>query len=198
METSFICLSLTKSNRNEKEGLAITWSCEKFSPYILGKRILIKTDHKPFVSLFGVKDLDKLPAQILRFRLRLTRFNYSVPSNLPNTADTLSQAPQNLNTPDTRLIDEAELLIAVTVDNLPASKLKMYKGQQLKDPICSKVVHCCQSGWPSKQGIENHLKPYWEIRGELTLKDILFMCGNQMVVPKSLQKTTLNKIHKGH
>ena len=28
----------------EKEALTITWACEKFSPYILGKAITIETD----------------------------------------------------------------------------------------------------------------------------------------------------------
>jgi len=32
----------------EKEALAITWSCEKFSSYILGKKFTIETDHKHF------------------------------------------------------------------------------------------------------------------------------------------------------
>ena len=31
----------------EKEALARTWVCEKFNDYILGKDILIETDHKP-------------------------------------------------------------------------------------------------------------------------------------------------------
>ena len=45
----------------EKEALAITWACEKFSVYILGKRIEIETDHKPLVPLLGSKHLDILP-----------------------------------------------------------------------------------------------------------------------------------------
>ena len=54
--------TLTESERHyaqiEKEALATTWACEKFTEYILGKRILIKTDHKPLVPLFSTKNLD--------------------------------------------------------------------------------------------------------------------------------------------
>ena len=60
----------------EKEALAGTWACEKFTDYILGKRICLETNHKhkPLVSLSGSKHLDSLPPRILRFRLRLSRF----------------------------------------------------------------------------------------------------------------------------
>ena len=34
----------------EKEALALTWACERFGDYVLGKSILIETDHKLLVS----------------------------------------------------------------------------------------------------------------------------------------------------
>ena len=58
----------------EKEALAITWACDKFSMYILGRHFMIETDHKPFIPLVGSKQLDSLPPRILQFRLRLVRF----------------------------------------------------------------------------------------------------------------------------
>ena len=45
----------------EKEALAIIWACEKFSSYVLGKQILLETDHKPLVPLMSYKHLDNLP-----------------------------------------------------------------------------------------------------------------------------------------
>ena len=53
----------------EKEALATTWACEKFKDYILGKDILIETDHKPLVPLLGTKLLDQLPPRIQRFNI---------------------------------------------------------------------------------------------------------------------------------
>ena len=49
----------------EKEALAITWACKKFSDYILGKPIQIETDHKPLVPLLSNKQLDLLPPRVL-------------------------------------------------------------------------------------------------------------------------------------
>lgn len=80
----------------EKEALAVTWSCEKFSDYVLGCTFSIETDHKPLVPLLNTKCLNTLPPPVLRFRLRLARFDYTVshvPGKLMYTADTLSRAP---------------------------------------------------------------------------------------------------------
>jgi len=42
------------------------------------------------------------------------------------------------------------------------------------------------------------MKPYWTVRGNLTLHDELLLYGGRIVVPKQLQKETLKKIHTGH
>ena len=55
----------------EKEALAVTWACEKFSDYLLGKSFSCETDHKPLIPLLNSKQLDNLPPRVLRFRLRL-------------------------------------------------------------------------------------------------------------------------------
>ena len=92
----------------EKEALATTWACEKFNDYILGKDILIETDHKPLVPLFGSKTLDELPPSFQRFRMRLMKYSFKmlhVPGKELVTADTLSRAPldKQLSKEDERL-----------------------------------------------------------------------------------------------
>ena len=39
----------------EKEALALVYACEKFSDYVLGKPILLETDHKPLVPFWKAK-----------------------------------------------------------------------------------------------------------------------------------------------
>ena len=80
----------------EKEALAITWGCEKFTDYILGCRFLVESDHKMLIPLLNTKQLDSLPPRVLRFCLRLARYDYAVhhvPGKNLHTADALSRMP---------------------------------------------------------------------------------------------------------
>ena len=66
----------------EKAVVATMWACDKFHNYILGRKFDIETNHKPLVPLFCSKHLDsfppRFPPRILRFRLRLARYNYTI------------------------------------------------------------------------------------------------------------------------
>ena len=108
----------------EKEALAVTWACSKFANYILGRPFLIKTDHKPLVPKLSTKHLDDLPPRVLRFRLRVARFNYTImhtPGKLLYTADTLSCTPQPTANHD--LLDEAKSFVEAAVSTLLATTL---------------------------------------------------------------------------
>ena len=95
----------------EKEAVATTWACEKFNDYILGKEILIETDHKPLVPLFGSKNLDERPPRIQRFVI----------------ADTLSRAPlrKSLTKADMRLNEDLNLYVANILEGLPATERRL-------------------------------------------------------------------------
>ena len=76
---AYISRSLTPIKQRyaqiEKEALAFTWACERFSDYLLGLTFRIQTDHKPLVPLFSLKNLDELPIRVQRFR-RMMRFSF--------------------------------------------------------------------------------------------------------------------------
>ena len=109
----------------EKEALAVTWACEKFRDYILGRNFDIETDHKPLVPLLSSKQLDSLPPRVLRFRLTLMHYSYSithVPRKLLYTADTLSRALTTNSTKDLiSLQEEAEVFIHSAIQCLPTT-----------------------------------------------------------------------------
>ena len=156
----------------EKEALASTWACEKFSNYILGRSFLLESDHKP---LLNTKHLDDLPPCILRFRLRLAKYDFTtqhIPGKLLYAADALSRAPEGDAEVD--LQNEAEAYVEhVAIPSLPATstKLEVYRQAQANDTVCAKVREYCQSSWPNRDATENKLKPFWEVRNSLTLCD---------------------------
>ena len=83
---------------------------------------------------------------------------------------------------------------------LPASKerLEVYRSTQQSDQTCSTLMQFCRSSWPDKRSVDLVIRPYWEVRGELTMGEDLLLCGGRIVVPEAMQAETLQKLHQGH
>ena len=165
---------------------------------------MIETDHKPLVPLLGAKNLDILPPRILRFRLHLARFDYTIsdiPGKLLYTAYNLSRAPSPDQENDVELQRDAETFLTIGVLNLPITegRLEEYRKAQDADRLCSSAKKHCKEGWPEKKDLENRLIPLWKTRGNLRLDSSgLLLYGNRIVVPDSLRRETLRKIHDRH
>ena len=189
---SYISRSLTPTEQRyaqiEKEALAFTWACERFSDYLLGLEFHIHTDHKPLVPLFGSKNLDELPIRVQRFRLRMMRFKFTISHVRGKSllvADALSRAPcSEAVEEDLLLQQETASYVNSVIHNLPATEKQMerIKRHQEEDEECKLATEYCQSGWPSRQSLSGVMKLYYPVASEISVKDGLLR-GNRVVIP---------------
>ena len=153
--------------------------------------------------MLNTKHLDALPPHVVRFRLRLAKFDYVVtyvPGKLLYTADALSRAPIP-ETGDSDLDEEVQTFVDGVVQySLPVSKgrLEEYKQAQERDLLLAQVCQYCESEWPEKKLIPPVLIPYYQARNNLTVCNDMLLFNERIVMPKALRTETLQKIHSGH
>jgi len=160
----------------EKEALASTWACERFSDYVLGKTFTLETDHKPLVPLLGGgKSLDQLPARVQRFKLRLMKYSFvvkHVPGKELFVADALSRAPvdRGLSASEAALCSETDAFVNAMFSDLPATdkRLREIREKQWQDEVCVELFKYVEKGWPDRPFIKNCVKPYYPVAGEIT------------------------------
>lgn len=55
------------------------------------------------------------------------------------------------------------------------------------------------NGWPSlKRSCVESLKPFWNVRQQLSTNDNIVLRNDQLVVPVAMRRLVLDDIHKGH
>ena len=188
----------------EKEALALTWSCERFQDYLIGKHFYLETDHKPLIPLLGQKDIHELPVRIQRMRMRLMRYSYSiahVPGKLLYTADTLSRAPYAQPTQnDHTFASETISYVSMMTRNLPATdkRLEEIRMHQSEDETCCLISKYVKDGWPEKSLITGMLHQYWPYKHLITIQEGLIMYEARILIPSALRLDILDKIHQGH
>jgi transposase InsO family protein len=187
----------------EKESLAITWACEKFDYYLVGRTFEIETDHRPLVTLLGEKDFSKLPLRVQKFKLRLMRYNYSIfhtPGHKMYLADSLSR-PFGTEASPTKRERSDSVVNYVRSNLLSTSEIREVELlESLNDDTLSKITTgYLRNGWPptSPEGA-GELASLYHNRDKLTLCSDFIMYGVRFYIPKPLRPIYLERVHEGH
>jgi len=165
-------------------------------------RVTIESDHKPLEAIVK-KALTSAPPRLQRVVLRMQTYDYTLeykPGKGLVLPDMLSRAPL----PETGhggMEEEIVLHVHSLISNLPVSKPKLeeIKEATANDPSLKELKEMIKSGWPdTKSQTPPSIQVYWNVRDELSEVDGVILKNERIVVPSSMRKEMLQRIHQGH
>lgn len=62
----------------------------------------------------------------------------------------------------------------------------------------NKIVEYCMKRWPKKLNKEGEIKHCWKLRNEISVEEKLVYYRIRLVIPTSLKKYILTKLHETH
>ena len=78
-------------------------------------------------------------------------------------------------------------------------KVTTLKTENRSDPVLSALLEVITVGWPEKRHkLSLPLRTYWGYTDELSVEDGIILKGGRIVIPTSMQKDILKKIHTPH
>lgn len=199
---AFCSRSLTEAEvrypQIDKELLGICFALKKFHNFIYGRKILVKTDHKPLVAIC-TKDFYKVSNRLQKLKLMLLKYDFTIeylPGKHMYIADLLSRSFIR-----TKQKDESNIKFVHCVDlDIPIStnSLENLKKESESDPVLSTVRNFCMLGWPEnlkKLEHDQELSAFFKIRNDLVVKNFLVFYNDKIIVPKTLRNAMLVKLH---
>ena len=190
----------------EKECLASVWACEqRFDRYLMGlDSFTLYSDHKPLIPLINSKDLSETPLRCQRMLVRLLRYkpvSIHQPGKVMVTSDTLSRSPAACSQETSNLQEDVRFHVSMVTSSWSVSdaKLRQLKEETQQDVSLRTAINYTVMGWPTyKQDVMLAARDLFDFRNELSLYDGLFLRGDKIVIPYSMRKEILDRIHDGH
>ena len=115
-------------------------------------------------------------------------FIAAAPSRSPTTNQHRSKIEQEIET--TRLVHEEQSLTSNFAEIAKATE---------KDAVLQSVINHISMGWkPRKRNVPVEILPYWNIKDELCFNDGIVYRSDRIVVPVTLRKNLIIKLHQAH
>lgn len=196
-------LSSAESNYSaiDREALGIFFGVKRFEQYLLGRKFVICTDHKPLVAIFGSKKGIPCMAasRLQRWAIYLSNFQFEIKhvKGIDNgCADALSRLTYKNNVEDTS--NEYSYLNFIKNNFSRPIRAADVAIESNKDPILSKIINYVRNGWAEITDDNAEMRNYYEKRHSLSLDENVLMWGHRAVIPKRFRETLLEEMHTTH
>ncbi|XP_050709713.1 uncharacterized protein LOC126994436 [Eriocheir sinensis] len=200
----------------ELEMLAAVWAMQKCSFYLKGLHHFEHvTDHRPLIPILNNYTLDAVEnPRLQRLKEKLSPYIFTARWRAGKTlciADALSRHPVSHPSSDDDMLSDISVKAAVTLraiqtlaePNTQATTddRRMEELQQAArdDEAYTRLLDCVRNGFPShRYDLHPSLLPYWKLRDELYCDGDLVLYGPRVVVPATLRRSVLARLHDSH
>ena len=209
----------------EGEALAIAWSLEQTRYFTQGcDTLVIVTDHKPLVKLFGDTNLDSITNdRVFSFKERTLPWKFTVehkPGKDNKFADATSRNPSRVKQDDDNAIvasisisealsgimtmeedEDDDFLVSALAqnDDVRAVTWEIVQEETAKDQQMQNLLALINSTFPEeKDAMPSELVEYWSLRSHLYAVDNVVLLKDQVVIPRTLRGTVIDSHLQGN
>ena len=137
------------------------------------------------------------PPRLQRMLLHLQPYDCII-KYLPGRETVTADALSRLSPLDAFEVPDMNAKLHHLIIITPA-KMEDFKEETGKEETLQLLSGKVIQGWPdSVKKIDPEVKPYWPLRGDLSIEDGLIFLGSRAIVPESLRGNILQQIHGGH
>ena len=195
----------------ELEMLGVIWAIEKCRMYLLGRdHFTVVVDHKPLVPILNEKTMDVIEnPRLMRMKERLLPYNFTASwcrGKHHCIPDALSRAPvKDPTSEDSETELEMKTLMVAHIQMLLTD---INEARSLNDPILAKILDAAKQDEEYQQLIRyissgcpdetNFKTDYRKLKDELSVEDGLILYQARIVIPRSMRKEILARLHDSH
>ena len=124
----------------------------------------------------------------------------NVPGKHINVADAQSRA-YIVDEVDCGFIDDIEVRVHSVTQNFPGSseQLEQIRCATAEDATLQRLYQVVMNGWPElRRSVQEDVRPYWNMRDEMSTSDGLLFAGERIVIPESMRQEMLQILHEPH
>ena len=197
----------------EGEALAVTWGLEQTRYFTQGcDNLVVITDHKPLVKIFGDRTLDEITnSRLFRLKQRTLPWRFDIkhlPGKTNHAADATSRHPSpsssensaSLEVPSIPDLVESALMASIRQDTQDIGTISwsLLASETASDTALSSLLKLIKQGTPNLARNNRSLAPLWPICESVYAQEGVLLYQDRVIVPSSLRSRVLQNLHAAH